>query len=91
MSFITDTQIEATKQLSAFSACSKEEQLILQVLAVIDKTISQTDLKLILKKLCNSELKHFKGLKIDKLFVPASRKTEKKKSAFTDTKGLANI
>ena len=89
MSFITDTQIEATKQLSAFSACSKEEQLILQVLAVIDKTISQTDLKLILKKLCNSELKHFKGLKIDKLFVPELREKLKRKNLLLQTsKGL---
>jgi len=89
MSFITATQIEITKLLSIYSACSKDEQSILQVLSVIDKTINITNFKLILNKLCKTELEQFKGLKLDKLCTPAFRvKLQRKGLLLVSSKGL---
>lgn len=66
MSFITDTHLKVKQQLAKFDNCSKEEQAMMLVLAVVYKPVTQTQLNQILASLADNGAFASSGLKMSK-------------------------
>ncbi len=86
MSVITDNRLEVKKYFALYESCSQQEQTILQVLSVIYKPVTQTNLKKILANL--SKVKLCYGARLAATFSPQVREKLKAQGLIEITKGI---